>query len=589
MLTWLRNLKLRWKIFFAPAFLIVVLIGMGAYSVFNMQESRDTLEALVSGPVRQAEVVGDLSTALWTAHARLYKLTATAANETDEKKIKAMAARSAEALAHLPEKLKSLEAAKSIDPRTVKLRGDLHSVVATYVKQAKSAIEMADGDAGSALMFVVNAERSFGQIEKLLDELIETANDLRDRSIARAGSWIERQLTILPGVVAVAVIIGLIVSFLVSGGISKPVVALASIIERIAQGDFEAKVPATGQCDEVGAIARAVQVFKRNMADNDRLRREQTETERRASEEKRISENRIAEEKRIAQERAEAERKAMVQKLANDFQKSVGAIVEHVSAASAELEGAARTLTKTAETTQQLSITVASASEEASSNVQSVASASEELTSSVSEISRQVHESSRIAGEAVKQAQKTDSRISQLSQAAGRIGDVVKLITAIAEQTNLLALNATIEAARAGEAGKGFAVVAQEVKALAAQTAKATEEIATQITGMQSATQESVAAIKEIAATIGRISEIATTVAAAVEEQGAATQEIANNVQQAAKGTAEVATSITEVNRGAAETGSASSQVLSSARSLASESSILKAEVAKFLDTVRAA
>jgi methyl-accepting chemotaxis protein len=211
------------------------------------------------------------------------------------------------------------------------------------------------------------------------------------------------------------------------------------------------------------------------------------------------------------------------------------------------------------------------------------------MTSSVNEISRQVQESAEIAGQAVKQAQQTDARIGELSLAAGRIGDVVKLITAIAEQTNLLALNATIEAARAGEAGRGFAVVASEVKQLASQTAKATEEIGTQIAGMQASTQDSVASIKEIGTTIGRISDIASTIAAAVEEQGAATQEIARNVSEAARGTAQVATNITDVNRGAGETGSASSQVLSSAKSLSSESNHLKLEVDKFLSTVRAA
>jgi methyl-accepting chemotaxis protein len=232
---------------------------------------------------------------------------------------------------------------------------------------------------------------------------------------------------------------------------------------------------------------------------------------------------------------------------------------------------------------------VASASEEASSNVQTVASAAEEMSASVSEVGRQVQESSRIAGEAVRQAEKTDARIAQLSQAAGRIGDVVKLITAIAEQTNLLALNATIEAARAGEAGRGFAVVAQEVKALAAQTAKATDEISTQIAGMQTATLESVGAIKEIGATITRISEIATTIAAAVEEQGAATSEIARNVGEAARGTSQVAANIGDVNRGATETGSASTQVLASAQSLSRDSSRLKSELEAFLSTVRAA
>jgi methyl-accepting chemotaxis protein len=213
----------------------------------------------------------------------------------------------------------------------------------------------------------------------------------------------------------------------------------------------------------------------------------------------------------------------------------------------------------------------------------------EEMSASVQEIARQVQESSRIAGQAVVQAQSTDARISELSKASNRIGDAVKIITAIAEQTNLLALNATIEAARAGDAGRGFAVVASEVKALASQTAKATEEIGAQITGIQAATQESVSAIKEIGATITRIAEIAHAIAAAVEEQGAATQEISRNVQQASQGTTEVASHIGEVNRGAASTGSASSQVLSSARELSGESNRLKVEVDKFLASVRVA
>jgi len=304
---------------------------------------------------------------------------------------------------------------------------------------------------------------------------------------------------------------------------------------------------------------------------------------------KKESEERAAAEQKAAEEKADAARKVAMRKLADNFETAVGKIVDTVSMTAMELEGAATTLSRTAETTQQLSSAVAAASEESSANVQSVSAATDEMAASVNEISRQVQESSRIATEAVAQAEKTDNRISELSQAAGRIGDVIKLITAIAEQTNLLALNATIEAARAGAAGKGFAVVAQEVKQLASQTAKATDEIRGQIAGMQTATQESVTAIKEIGGTIDRISQIATTVASAVEEQGASTQEIARNVQQAAHGTAQVTGNISEVTRGASETGSASAQVLSSAKSLTSESNQLKMEVAKFLATVRAA
>jgi methyl-accepting chemotaxis protein len=211
------------------------------------------------------------------------------------------------------------------------------------------------------------------------------------------------------------------------------------------------------------------------------------------------------------------------------------------------------------------------------------------MASSVNEISRQVQESAAIAGQAVDQARKTNDRVGELASAASRIGDVVELINNIAGQTNLLALNATIEAARAGEAGRGFAVVASEVKALAEQTAKATGEISTQISGIQAATQESVGAIKEIGDTIGRMSEIASTIASAVEEQGAATQEISRNVQQAAQGTMQVSSNIVDVQRGATETGSASTQVLAAAQSLSSDSTRLKDEVSKFLNAVRAA
>ena len=361
--------------------------------------------------------------------------------------------------------------------------------------------------------------------------------------------------------------IGGALAWLIGRGISKPVTGMSAAMSAIAGGDKSVEIPGVGRKDEVGQMADTLQVFKNSLIETERLRLEQ-------------------EQQKV---RAEADRKADMRKLADEFQAAVGNIVETVSSASTELEAAASTLTQTAETTQQLSTAVAAASEEASTNVNSVASASEQLAGSVSEIARQVKESSKIANEAVQQAQKTDSRIAELSQAAGRIGDVIKLITSVAEQTNLLALNATIEAARAGDAGKGFAVVAHEVKALAAQTAKATDEISAQIAGMQSATHDSVTAIKEIGGTIGRMSDIAAAIATTVEEQGAATQEISRNVQQAAQGTAEVATNITSVNKGASETGSASSQVLSSAQSLSSESNRLKLEVDKFLHTVRAA
>ncbi|MFT4116291.1 methyl-accepting chemotaxis protein [Bradyrhizobium sp.] len=289
------------------------------------------------------------------------------------------------------------------------------------------------------------------------------------------------------------------------------------------------------------------------------------------------------------QRRSEDTRKAEMTRLADAFEAAIGEIVETVSSAATQLEASASTLSSTAGRAQELASVVAAGSEEASTNVHSVASAAEQMSSSVGEIGRRVQDSARMAGDAVSQAEATTARVSELSRAAARIGDVVELINAIAGQTNLLALNATIEAARAGEAGRGFAVVASEVKALAEQTAKATGEIGQQIGGIQAATQESVSAIGEISGTIARLSEISSAIAAAVEEQGAATQEIARNVQQAARGTQQVSSNVGDVQRGASETGSASAQVLSAAQMLSRDSNRLRLEVGKFLGSVRAA
>ncbi|MCA1509476.1 CHASE3 domain-containing protein [Bradyrhizobium sp. NBAIM01] len=365
----------------------------------------------------------------------------------------------------------------------------------------------------------------------------------------------------------VTLLLSLVGAFGVAFAVTRPIQRITTEMGVLANGDTSVIVSGIERKDEIGEMAQAVQVFKTNAIEVERLKAEQVETERRNAE----------------------QRKRDMVRLADDFESAVGQIIGTVSSASTQLEASATTLTGTAERSQKLATTVAGASEEASTNVQSVASATEEMASSVGEISRQVQESARMAGDAVGQARATTERVSELSKAAARIGDVVELINTIAGQTNLLALNATIEAARAGEAGRGFAVVASEVKALAEQTAKATGEIGQQISGIQAATNDSVGAIKEISSTIERLSEISSAIAAAVEEQGAATQEIARNVQQAAHGTQQVSSNITDVQRGATETGTASSQVLSAAQMLSNDSSRLKSEVSKFLTNVRAA
>lgn len=363
-------------------------------------------------------------------------------------------------------------------------------------------------------------------------------------------------------------LLGAVWAFMLSRGISKPMVAMCKAMRELAAGNFDVVLPGLGRKDELGEMASAVEEFKMQAI---------AKAERDAAEQE-------AHNKASA-----AARRGELIRFADEFESAVGSIVANVSASAAQLETAAGTLTRTAETTQSLSSQVAETSGQASSDMQSVAAATEELSASVNEIGRRVRESNDIAIAAVRQAEETDDRIGKLSKAAQQIGDVVKLITAIAEQTNLLALNATIEAARAGEAGRGFAVVASEVKSLASQTAKATDEISGHISGMQGATQESVTAIKEIGGTIGKISEIASTIASAVEEQGSATQEIARSVQNVAKGTQAASDNVMQVNRGATETGSASEEVLHSARSLSSESTRLREELDRFMANIRAA
>jgi methyl-accepting chemotaxis protein len=440
---------------------------------------------------------------------------------------------------------------------------DITAKLATYQKEFAAWAETAQQTAA----YDANMMKTFRGFEPLMVEIGQGVERLYKEADAAEASARDSVRTWMLIAFALSVVVVCGLSFLIGRSISNALASMVSAMTGLAGGEFKIAIPGLGRKDEIGEMAGAVEVFKNNMIEAERLRAEQLEAEQRQAE----------------------QRKADMRELANAFEGAVGEIVETVSTAATELEASANTLTKAAERSQSMATTVAAASEEASTNVQSVSAASEELTTSVNEISRQVQESSRVASEAVEQAQKTNSRVSELSKAASRIGDVVELINTIAGQTNLLALNATIEAARAGEAGRGFAVVASEVKALAEQTAKATGEISQQISGIQAATQDSVAAIKEIGDTIGRMSEISSTIAAAVEEQGAATQEISRNIQHAAAGTQQVSSNITDVQQGATETGSASAQVHSAAKSLSSESNRLKLEVGKFLNSVRVA
>ncbi len=401
----------------------------------------------------------------------------------------------------------------------------------------------------------------------MIEELKVFANQIRkvsDRATENMHKIQERSQTILlvasGGFIAVLIVL----LSLIGRSIARPILQMTTAMKELAAGNTSIDIPAVGRSDEIGQMAHTVQVFRDNM-----VKTEQMEAEQREAHEAR-------------ERRARA-----IEKMTKEFDHTVSTMLDTVSSASTQMQSTAQSLNATAEKTSKQAINVASAAEEASANVQTVASAAEELSSSIDEISRQVAQSTQVAGAAVMEVEGANAKVQGLADAAQKIGEVVALITDIADQTNLLALNATIEAARAGEAGKGFAVVASEVKNLANQTAKATEEISTQIGGIQGATQEAVSAIGAIGGIITQINEISSTIAAAVEEQGAATQEIARNVEEASTGTDEVSNNIGQVTQAANDTGASSNEVLSAASELSRQAETLRAEVDKFLHNIR--
>ncbi|MDF9790308.1 UNVERIFIED_ORG: methyl-accepting chemotaxis protein [Methylobacterium sp. SuP10 SLI 274] len=423
------------------------------------------------------------------------------------------------------------------------------------------------------------------------DEAFRIARDVGIPARLKLNEWMQNRSTLLASELAAAKVkatedadrgTAMLISFAVVGllgamalagsivvlSITRPLGSLVGVLQRMARGEIEAEIKEAARGDEIGAVGRAVEGIKAMVA-------------RKAAEE--------AEVRRRADEAAAAERKRTMVELADGFEAAVGGIVGMVSASATELQATAQQMTATATETASQSTTVAAAAEEAASNVGTVAAAAEELGVSVQEIGRQVQGSSGLAQAAVGEADQTTHLVQALRTTSARIGDMVGLISNIASQTNLLALNATIEAARAGEAGRGFAVVATEVKELASQTARATEEISGQIGEIQGVTDQAVAAIGVITSRIREINNVAAGIAAAVEQQGAATQEIVRNVAQASSGTSEVTRNISGVAQASEETGIAASQVLTSSAELSRQSEHLSAEVQRFLSTVRAA
>jgi len=409
-------------------------------------------------------------------------------------------------------------------------------------------------------------------LSKLFADVTPTFEQIRTSTIAELATTkndvdrIEGSIkNILYAVMTIVTLLVGVLSIVIGRTLAKSVAEMSKAMDALASGDASAKVPSLDCHNEIGDMAQATSVFKENMIENERL----------------------SNERKIARDKRE-NRASELENLTNNFGDNITDALARMTNSAGQMKTTAQSMSSMAQQTAQQSNEMSNASEKATSNVQTVAAASEELSSSIQEISRQVVHSTSIAGTAVNEVEVTNEKIQGLAQAVTKIGEVVSMITDIADQTNLLALNATIEAARAGDAGKGFAVVASEVKNLANQTAKATEEISSQISSIQGATQDAVTAIGSIGGTISQLSEISSAIAAAVEEQGAATSEIARNVEQAATGTNEVSSNISDVTRAADQTGHSSEEVLNAANDMSTESMDLKKQVDIFMNDIKA-
>ena len=560
----LQNLKIRTKVTIAFGCVLFISIALGVFALQRLSAVNEAAAEIRDNWLPSTRVLGEFST-LVTRH-RMRSATV-------------LMAETAEGLATDIQGLGQFRADAEkawtayeplISPgEERKLADQIKAGWTEYNRQTDKLVELIRAGDKKAAIEMFNGEIRKTFTEQISGPLEQDANlNLREgKKAADRGeeAYLSARYWVI-GALVVAAIFSVFTGFSIVVSVARPIVRTTEIMGKLAKHDLSVAIEGGERKDEIGDMAKAVQVFKDNMIEGDRLAAAQKDEQARKE-----------------------KRQAAIEAYIKRFDETASGALNTLASASTEMQTTANSMSATAEETSRQATAVAAASEQASGNVQTVATAAEELSASIAEISRQVVESTRIASQAVTDATHTNTQVKALAETAQKIGDVVKLINDIAGQTNLLALNATIEAARAGEAGKGFAVVASEVKSLATQTAKATEDIANQVKAIQSATGDSVAAIEGITTTITRINEIATTVASAVEEQGAATKEIARNVQQASAGTTEVSRNISGVTQAAGETGAASSQVLGAASDLAKQGETLRAEVSRFLADIRAA
>jgi methyl-accepting chemotaxis protein len=560
----LNDLPLWAKMIIAPALMLLAMLAMAWMAAGQSAEQRARLSQLDTVVFERLRGAMTVSEAVTSFRGELYHLMSVAANETDQKRRSDMSDALVGQMSGTEAQLKTLDAI--LDAGTRSRFAAIGQTFAGYKTAALQVADMTKTDAAYGAMMMGDADAQFQKLHQLLQDFVTSLQQERAAVAVQMVAAMDRArlgfLALLGGAIAISAA----AVFLMSRLTARPVLTLTRSMAALADGDTAIDVPGRARRDEVGAMARAVQVFKEtaitaagHTAERERQRVEQ-------------------------QQRVER-----LGGLAATFDETASSALQTVSEAAGEMRTTAGAMAENAEETNRQAGAAAHASERTAANVQTVATSAEELSSTVAEIGRQVAESTRIAGKAVEETSRSAATVHKLAEAAQKIGAVVSLINAIANQTNLLALNATIEAARAGEAGKGFAVVASEVKSLASQTAKATEDITAQVANMQGATNETVSAIGAIGATIDEMNKIAASIAGAIEEQGAATREIARNVQEAAALTGEVSANIGGVTGAAAKTGSASHRVLDASSRLAERSEALRAEITRFLTALKAA
>ncbi|MGE5546068.1 MAG: methyl-accepting chemotaxis protein [Solirubrobacterales bacterium] len=566
-MNFLDDMKIRAKIAIVP---VVATLGMIVIAVVGMRglgSQQRALEEIANVSFAKSVRTGELAGVIQGAHSDLYRLLTWNSAGVDEKQMAVVETSFNAAVKNAEAVLASFRVSGQLTAEEEALLKGIEQALALYKQNTAQVLSMQKLDFTAAVSFMWTAQDSFQALMAETQKMIAAESRLVSENKTMAADSASSTTALFIGLNISAILVLGAISVVLTRAISSAVGGMTGAMQRLAQGDLSTVVPAVGRKDEIGAMAAAVQVFKDNAVRVHRLTEEQAELARKAEQAKRQTMN----------------------ELAGEIERTVRTAVGAASSAADAIRGEAEVLAANAETAIDQTAQVAASSEAANGNVETVAQAAERLVGSITEINRQVSESSRVADEAVKEAARTDETVKSLTQASQKIGEVVNLINDIASQTNLLALNATIEAARAGDAGKGFAVVASEVKNLANQTARATEEIAGEISAMKSATDEAVLAIDGIVATIGRVSDALSVIAQAVAEQGRATSEISSSVSQAADGTRTVTHGIGEVRRVAGEVGNAAANVHSTTETLVSEFGRLQTEVDQLVSKLKSA